>query len=355
MNMAVSLSRLGHDIHVFTPKTKVNKGDIYPEIKVHKQSAIIRFGQAPLTLDLLRLHDFDLIHLHFPYYFGGEIVTLISILKNIPIVISFHNDVIKPGLSGKLVRLHTKLVTPFVLNKAKYICVMSEEFTRESITINRLKDKSKLIIIPQGVDTYKFSPRTEKQLIAKLEPDNPFVLFVRTLDQAHFHSGLDYLLKAMVNVNNKCHLVVIGDGELKEFYQKMSGQLNLTSRVHFLGAVQNDQLPGYYSASSLFVLPSSETENAGVVLLEAMACGRPVIATSVGGSKEIVKDGRTGFLVPPKNPDALAVKINELLQNRELANKIGEQASIDVAKNSSWSTIAKQLEEVYTKVLCKSV
>lgn len=351
INLAQSLSALGHDIHVFIPETKDNKDIQYSNFTIHKQHALIKIGQAPLTPGLLNIKRFDLIHLHFPYYFGGEISTLVSKFRNIPLVVTYHNDVIKPGISGYIVKFHTQLIAPWILRNADCIFAMSQKFATESRLLSQFIGDRKIEIIPQGVDTKRFCIPADQGEIPGLSKSKPIVLFVRTLDQAHFHCGLEYLIKAMVEVMPECQLLVIGDGELRGYYENLSVEYGVSERVHFIGAIPNEKLPPFYSAASLFVLPSAETENAGVVLLEAMACGIPVVATDVGGSKELVKDGINGLLVPPRNHSAIANAINFLISDKEVATEIGRRAREEVETNSSWEAVAKRVERIYERLV----
>jgi glycosyltransferase involved in cell wall biosynthesis len=346
-NLTVALSKLGHEIHVFIPQTIENEKTNYPGIIVHKLKPLLRFGQAPFTPELLNIRGFDVLHLHFPYYFGGELTSVISKIRNIPEVITYHNDVIKPNPSGLLVNFHYQFVAPRVLNNAKYLFVMSEQFKEESLMSKVFSNNERVRIIPQGVDTTKFRPDVKKQLIPEINDDSPFVLFVRTLDNAHYHSGLNYLIQAMINVKTKCHLVVVGDGELKEYYQQLTCESGVSNRVHFIGKVSNENLPSYYSACTLFVLPSAETENASIVILEAMACGKPVIATEVGGSKQLIDNERNGYLVAPKKPDALSTMINYIIDHPDIANIVGKNARENVVTTSSWEVVAKQVDSTY--------
>lgn len=350
LNLAQAIARRGHEIHIFTPLTADNRKVHYEQISVHKQQSIFRIGWAPLTPGILSIRQFDLIHLHFPYYFGAELVLLNSVLRKIPYVITYHNDVFKPGLAGKLVQYHTKHIAPLILRKAARICVMSRRFSEISVSLKNFAESDKVQIIPQGVDVRRFSPD------AGTIGDNDgemYILFVRMLDQAHHHSGLSYLLQAMKEIKG-VRLLVVGDGPLRESYEELASSLGVFPRVRFLGAVDNQDLPAIYSAARAFILPSEETENAGLVIMEAMACSVPIVATDVGGTSGIVRTGVDGILVPPRNAHALAQAINSLLSNPDMAQQMGIAGREYVVESSSWDRVAGQYEEVYGSISCAS-
>jgi glycosyltransferase involved in cell wall biosynthesis len=340
---------------VFTPVTGENRHYEYESVPVHKLATFFRVGQAPFTPGILAINDFDLIHLHFPYYFGAELTEIVSTIKKIPFIITYHNDVIKKGMAGKLVSVHNRYLVPFILEKAAYICVMSEHFKKSSIVLKRITHLDKLIVIPQGIDTAEFNPNISRDEKNRLWGGEKYILFVRSLDPAHYHSGLSFLLKAMQTISPTCHLVIVGDGSLRNNYENEAGDLGISERVHFLGSKDNRELPSLYVSAYAFVLPSSETENASVVLMEAMASGIPVVATNVGGTKAIVHHGIDGLLVNPCDPGEISHAINFLLENPKIAAEMGLTARAQVEVTSSWETIASKYEDVYEKVLCESV
>jgi glycosyltransferase involved in cell wall biosynthesis len=354
LNLAQALARRGHDVHVFTPVTKSNRHQAYDLVTVHKQSTFFRIGQAPLTPGILLARGFDLYHLHFPYYFGAELACVNSTLRGIPLIITYHNDVVKPGLPGKLVSLHSRYLAPLILQKASYICVMSDQFRKTSPLLRAFASSEKLMIIPQGVDVQQFTPDGTRESTRELAGRSRYILFVRSLDQAHYHSGLSYLLSAMVKVEPDYNLVVVGDGSLRKDYERESAHLGISDRVRFLGSVPNRELPSIYASASAFVLPSEETENASVVLMEAMACGIPVIATDVGGTRDIVRSNLDGLLVPPRDADVLASAINLILASPDLADRMGSAARERVVKESSWDSVAAKYDTLYEKVICES-
>jgi D-inositol-3-phosphate glycosyltransferase len=129
--------------------------------------------------------------------------------------------------------------------------------------------------------------------------------------------------------------------------QQLRADLNLGDEITFLGKKSQDILPYYYSSADIVVVPS-HYESFGMVALEAMACGTPVIASQVGGLAYLVQDGITGYHIPNQDPDALSQRLLSILQNRNL--QMGEQAA-DYAKEYSWENITEQIVNVYNRVI----
>ncbi len=132
--------------------------------------------------------------------------------------------------------------------------------------------------------------------------------------------------------------------------RRLQGELGIGELVTFQGSQDQRKLPVFYSASDAVIVPS-HYESFGMVALEAMACGTPVIASNVGGLRYTIRDGETGLLVPREDPQALAEKIALLLDDEALRLKLGQQ-STQTAQRYSWSTIAHEIRELYTEVIC---
>jgi D-inositol-3-phosphate glycosyltransferase len=219
-------------------------------------------------------------------------------------------------------------------------------------------------LIPPGVDLDLFRPIPLPTAGAHIgmDPERRMVLFVGRLDPI---KGLDTLMRAAAIVldrdpalrDNSCLCIVGGektdnvadmDAERKRI-EKLRCELGLGDVVHFLGAVAQDDLPHYYSAAQVVVVPS-RYESFGMVALEAMACGTPVIASKVGGLATLVRDGRTGFLVPDGDPAALADKLLPLLEDPALRRALGLHG-IATAEAFAWSAVTERVERLYERVL----
>jgi glycosyltransferase involved in cell wall biosynthesis len=184
-------------------------------------------------------------------------------------------------------------------------------------------------------------------------PEDAFVVsFIGALDEAHYFKRLDLLLRAINRTNSpNVWILIVGGGELVPSFQALSVQLGISERTRFAGAVPHSKLAPYLSAGDILVLPSTEVESFGMVLIEAMACNRPVVATSLPGISEVVSDGEDGYLVPPGNIDALAQAILRLehstVSRRAEMGALGRQK---VERQFDWERIGDRLESIYRDV-----
>ena len=224
----------------------------------------------------------------------------------------------------------------------------------------------KISIVPPGVDLERFKPlpRAEARQALSQPPDRHMILFVGRIQPL---KGIDILLQALALVKQRdaviakdLRLAIIGgdpnsDGDLEQAEFKrldaLRAELGLDDLVTFLGAKDQDTLVYYYSAAEMVVMPS-HYESFGMVALEAMACGTPIIASDVGGLSFNIEDGFNGYLVPGRNPQALADKIILLLKYPVLRDQFGEQARAWV-NGYSWVDIAGELLPVFEQTLAE--
>lgn len=168
--------------------------------------------------------------------------------------------------------------------------------------------------------------------------------------------GVEYILKAMPAIIKKIlktHLNIVGDGPEKENLKKLSKQLKLEKHVTFFGQIPNKEIGKYYKESTIAIVPSIWPEPFGLIGPEAMSVGRPVIASNVGGTPEWLEDGKTGYLVEPRNPKQIAEKVIKLLSNRKLMEKMGRNARKKVEKEFDIKKHVKEIEKVYREVIDK--
>lgn len=205
------------------------------------------------------------------------------------------------------------------------------------------------VVIPNGIDYARFADPA-------LRPPEPFddgrptVLFVGRLER---RKGLRYLLEAFARVQAACpeaRLLLVGAfGKAEKApYVAQAWALRLR-QVRFIGYVPDAELPRYYRAATVFCAPSIGMESFGIVLLEAMAAGVPVVATDIPGYNEVVEDGVQGFLVPPEDPEALAEALLRLLRDPALRARMSA-AGRQRARQYDWDEIARRVVEFYEEV-----
>lgn len=222
-------------------------------------------------------------------------------------------------------------------------------------------DAAKIRVIPPGVDLGRFRPIDKKEAKRKvgIPCGDANILFVGRIEPL---KGVDTLLRAMSilqerhpeSIQNTCLAIVGGDPWRDDLdtemarLQQLRTDLGIHNLVTFLGAKDQEVLPYYYAAAEMVVMPS-HYESFGMVALEAMAMGTPVIASEVGGLAHLVQPGVNGFHVPSRDPEALAARILALLTNKPLRQQLGEQARAHT-KQYSWEHITARMIEVYQEV-----
>jgi len=354
-----ALSNLGVDVTVITPDYGATS--VKSSLKNNKESiadgsfAVLRllpafkYGNAAFLPQILfKLSDFDVIHLHYPFYGVACLVLINKILsgKKMKLVLHYHMDTLASGFKGLIFSLNRALVLPLLVTYSDKIICSSADYARNSdIAPFYRKFNDKFSIIPYGVDLDKFKMGDDK----REEIRNRHILFVGGLDKAHYFKGLEMLLNAFAIISNDdYYLSIVGSGDMRRYYEDLAKSLRISDRVSFYDRVNDDELANYYQKSDVLVLPSINTGEAfGLVLLEAMASCRPVIASDLPGVRSVFTDGKEGYLVKPGNSDDLAEKITRILGDDNLAKRMGQAGRKTAEEKYSWNKSAADLLEIY--------
>ena len=236
-------------------------------------------------------------------------------------------------------------------NDATLIVTISN-YSLEKIQKYYSINPSKVRIVPNGVDTEKFKPAQNPKAAKKLFGlgDEPVVLFAGSLIP---RKGLLYLVEAakkIVKERPDTTFLIVGEGPLKQQLTASLEGANLSGNFKFLGNVKDEFLPDVYNCCDVFVLPSIQ-EGQGIVLLEAQASGKPVVAFDVGGVNEAILNGQTGFLVKRGNTEELVDGLLSLLSNSFLREKMGAKGRKFVTENFTWDICAQKMLKVYREAL----
>jgi glycosyltransferase involved in cell wall biosynthesis len=276
-------------------------------------------------------------------------------------VLQYQMDVVGVYWKARLFDWHRRVILPLILRAADAIIVTSHDYAASSFLAPRLAAlESRLVVIPAGVDLSAFTPSAgagdatngdRASIRAGLGIGNdPTVFFLARLDRTHYFKGLHVLIEALAQIP-EAQLIVGGDGEWRSRYEEQA-RARLGSRVRFVGDVSEHALPYYYRAADVVALPSIDrTEAFGLVLLEALACGTPVVASRLPGVRTLVDEGRTGYLTEPGNVFDLAAKLARCL--RESA-ALRPNTQPFVRSQYSWESIAGQLLALYERLAGRS-
>ena len=170
------------------------------------------------------------------------------------------------------------------------------------------------------------------------------------LDKAHYFKEINILLQSVNKIadSDDFRLVIVGDGDLRGSYESLVDSLGMNNKVIFVGFIPDNLLPKYYSVADMFVLPSTDKSEAfGIVSLEAMSSGVPVIAADLPGARSVVDKKETGLLVKPSSVDNLADMIKYLLKNPKIAKSLGKAGREKVLKMYTWEKIGYKLDNIF--------
>lgn len=349
---AKSLSKKGIEIAIFSLNYNENEGNPYQHnnnIKIYycadknakKRSsgfAKISYLKAlPRLKQVIKEFKPNIVHAHYASSYG-----LLGALSGFhPFILSvWGSDVFDfPNISF----LH-KAVIKYNLAKADKILSTSKVMAIET---NKYTDKE-VIVTPFGIDLDKFKPVKVNSLFNK----NDIVIgTVKTLEEKY---GIEYLIKAFAIVKDKhkylpLKLLIVGAGSLSMVLKKLTYDLGIEKDTIFTGKIAHELVPIYDNMLSVSVSVSN-SESFGVAVIEASACGKPVVVSDVGGLPEVVKDGITGIVVPPRNPQKTAEAIEKLVLDVKLRKKMGEAGRKRVDKLYDWNKNVEQMIEIYKTI-----
>ncbi len=352
-----------HDLGYGNRVVHVPAGPETPVEKINLATYVPEFVSGVMAFAAEKGIHYDVIHSHY-WMSGLAAMPLSEAWGGVPIIQMFHT---LGEMKNRIAQSPEERETPERIAAERQILACANRVivaTLAELTQLRFLYKAgdrKLQIIPPGVDTSHFYPISSdeaKQFIG-LNPSDRMGLFVGRIEPL---KGVDTLIRAMACVKMKghgpVHLAIIGGepdvdparmtAEMARL-QKLSDDLSMGHTVVFLGKRGQDTLPYYYSAAEVLVMPS-HYESFGMVALEAMACGTPVIASDVGGLGFLVQDGETGFTIPDNEPDTMCEKLSLLLGDQELRERMGRRAA-QVARSYSWPKVARQIVGVYEDLM----
>lgn len=353
-----------HDLGYGNRVVHVPAGPETPKSKTEMATFIPEFVDGIKKFAAEKGIKYDVIHSH--YWMSGLAAEALSdAWDGTPIVHMFHT---LGEMKNRVARSEDELAGKDrldgerqVLRRADRIVVatMAEQ---TQLRFLYKADNRKMVVIPPGVDTCHFYPipADEAKQYIGLKSENRMVLFVGRIEPL---KGVDTLIQAMSRLDlqglhRPVHLAIIGgevNGNPEDMtdemarLQKLCDDLFMGGMVVFLGKRGQDTLPYYYSAAEVVVMPSLY-ESFGMVALEAMACGTPVIASEVGGLGYLVQNGVTGYTIPDSEPEALSDKLSWLLGDANLRETMGLRAA-QYALDYAWDKIAKQIVDVYNELV----
>ncbi len=351
-SLAKELAARGHEVTVVTTRddpqsVERERKDGFEVLRVKARVVVMRTPIAPRIRTALRDLPTDLIHAHLPPPLSAHYAADASEARDLPFVVTYHCDVELPSPFGTAVEaLYRRSLGASTLRRARKVIVTTRTYAATSRALWRHSPA----IIPNMVDTERFHPDVDGSVIRerlKVPARKPIVLLVGRIVP---HKGVEHFIEAARYLPDVSFLVV-GEGSSLEAMRHLAASLGMDDRVRFLGRVSQENLPKLYAACDVFVLPSvSRLEAFGIVALEAMATGKPVVVADIPGVREVIEDGREGLLADPLNPQDLAEKTRVLLSDSARAREMGRRGRETVLSTFSIAKVTDQIEAVYRSV-----
>jgi phosphatidyl-myo-inositol dimannoside synthase len=307
------------------------------------------FASALMALDrLIAREPFDVVHAHWVLP-NAPMAALVAGRRRLPLVISLHGSDVFVAEKWKPLGRAAR----WCFDRATAITACSGDLLARSLALGADEDRAELI--PYGADLHAFQgdPATAARLRARLglKPDELMVLGVGRLVHK---KGFEYLVQAFAEMPAQIHLVIAGEGDLRGELERQAAAAGLSSRVTFTGAVGREGIPAYYSAADIVAVPSIRDDAGNVdglpnVALEAMAAGKPLIASRLAGLPQVVQEGVNGFLVQEKNAHELANSILMLASDADLRHRMGAASRVQVREVLNWDNVARKFVAVYER------
>ncbi|WOX58351.1 glycosyltransferase family 4 protein [Methanoculleus receptaculi] len=322
-----------HIVRVYLPKNTVL---LYPVFALFEYFTVKR---------IVREKKIDLLHSH--YVFPDGFVSRLQ--SGVPGVATEHTS----GFLDRLERGRMLWLYRWVYARMDQIIAPSDELAGAVGSLG--VPRQKITFVSNGVDTDKFSPEVPPRDLRKqytLAPETRIVLCPRRLEPKN---GVKYLVEAVPAVLRECpdtRFFIVGGSYPDQLVllQKRARELGVQNHIIFAGSVPNAEMPSWYTAADVVVLPSLK-EATSIAGLEAMACGKPLVGTNVGGIPYLIDDGKTGLLVEPKDPPGLADALVNVLTNDTTRREMGVAARKKAVDLFSWARIAGTVQGIYTRTL----
>jgi glycosyltransferase involved in cell wall biosynthesis len=372
------LAEKGHNIHLLTREELIRHG--YDEVKnilewkypVNNNNSLLFLkttisNSRRLFETLSKRFEYQVLNCHQPFSAAGVLSS--RAVHGIPLIYTclsfsfeeYASRTLSPmnareWLSLQFQLLGRKLVEKWVLKKSRHIVVLSD-FTREKLSEVYGIEEKKISIIPGGVDLTRFAPPENKALIRHrlgFSQDKTILFTVRNLVP---RMGLENLISAyeiVLNERSDLLLVIGGTGPLGPSLKKQAEESGVNDFIRFVGFVSEEELPSYYQMADLFILPTKELEGFGLVTVEALASGLPVLGTPVGGTREILAHLGPEFLFADSTPatmaDLILKTMNAWGEDPKTYQDISQKCRGIAERYYSWESHIASLERLFQKI-----
>jgi len=323
-------------------------------VTVRRVPTLLNLMRTPLMPALYRevmKGGWDVVHSQSPPPVTAYFACTAANNIGVPHVLTYHADdeIPLPAVGPIIVAVYRETMGRYTFAHSDQVVVSTQTYASTS----RLVWSYDPEVIGAAIDPSRFGPGIDGSHVrASLGIPPPeeghMVLFVGRLVP---HKGVEFLLEAVHRLRPSATVVVAGEGPQRQALQRSAEALGVGTRVVFAGGVPHEELPTYYRAADVLVLPSiSRLEAFGLVGLEAMASERPVVLSDIPGVREVIEDGKEGLLAPPADPEGLAARINELLDDPGRRREMGARGRERVLRLFTWDVVGAQFRDIYERL-----
>lgn len=358
-NLAVQMAKRGHQVYIFTSSIDSKESiEEYEDITIYRYKKSFTIGSAPISIDILYKPlklgvDLDIVHAQVGNLPAPLTAYRYAKKRKTPFIVTYHEDSMVGfgSLARKLgLFLCNHYFTDKLLSTADVILTPSRYYIDKSKFLKKYKNKVKAI--PNGINLGDFEVPYSKERCRKklnLPMNKKIILFCGSLTQRKApHILIKAMKKVVIDIPDS-YLVFVGDGMMREELGMAARKLKVNRNVKFAGFVEENFKPFYYKSSDVFVLPSY-SEGFGIVLLEASACGLPLVVSDLEVFRSIVEEGVNGLFSKTGEDEDIAKKLIYLLKNGDIREKMGEAAKKKV-EEFPWERVAEETEKVYNDVI----
>lgn len=316
-------------------------------VRVRCHGRLFSSPLAPGFLWWLSRLDSDILHFHMPNPIG-ELACLLRPPRRGRIIATYHSDIVRQRITGFLYRPMQQAF----LRRARYIMPTSQRYLDTSETLRPHRERCR--VVPLGLPVEDYAPtEASRRYTNSLQAKNPEAWRIAFVGVLRYYKGLNWLIKALALLPEKAHLFIAGLGPEEPSLKKETARLKLDGRVHFLGAISEQEKTGLLHGCDVYCLPAHlRSEAFGLGQIEAMLCGRPVVATQLPtGVAEVCQDGETGLLAAPADAASLAAALRKLMENPDLCRKLGQKARVRAENLYSAQAMGASLKDIYTQTL----
>lgn len=348
------LMRLDHEVTIITARydKTLPEEDEHDGIRILRTDQLMNIFTTPVTPKLkthILAERWDIVHTHAPPPLSSYYIAKAKKNGRFPVVLTYHCDLEIPlKIGGILTELYRFTFGSYTMKRMDQVLVTTETYAATSKAIWNTHAK----VIPLGIDIDRFNPRVKGDAVRKRHDlgDSKVVMFVGRLA---YHKGVKHFIEAAERYP-KAKYLIVGTGPKESALRKQAAAMKNAKNIIFAGKVDGNDLPQYYAACDVLVLPSvSRLEAFGMVTLEALSSGTPVVVSDMPGMREVVVDGIDGFLAEPLNPQDIANKVRRLLENDELRRQFGANGRLKIEEMFTWPMITERIVKAFERTIEK--